>query len=128
MLWSQRLDAIRRHFAPLPRQTLARKPMRTRRESPRPAIEAALREVPRRSDRAIARALDCDHTHVGAVRRALGIPAGPKHGGKTERNAKLAEVARTSKLPYAAIGRRFGIDKTRANQIALAMGVRRSAA
>ena len=93
----------------------------------RSAIEAALREVPRRSDRAIARSLKCDNTTVSAVRRSLGIPAGPKDRTKRERNAALVEMARTTKATYAEIGWRFGLDKTRANQIALAHGVRRSA-
>jgi hypothetical protein len=105
----------------------AARPRPIRAGSPRPAIEAALREVPRRSDRAIARGIGCDHTHVGAVRQALGIPPGPRDRTKRERNAALAEVARTSTESYAAIGRRFGVDKTRANQIAIAHGVRRAA-
>ena len=62
-----------------------------------------------------------------AVRRSLGIPAGPKDRTKRERNAALVEIARTTKATYAEIGWRFGLDKTRANQIALAHGIRRSA-
>ena len=122
MLREDRLSLLRARG-----RVVQRKPRHLRADSPRPAIEAALREVPRRSDRAIARSLKCDNTTVSAVRRSLGIPAGPKDRTKRERNAALAEMARTTKATYAEIGWRFGLDKTRANQIALAYGVRRAA-